>query len=736
MSRLLDQFDSDGALSGPLFESLAARLHNPVTELPAGHRVGVYRILHLLGRGGMAAVYLAERADGEFEQSVALKVAAGGNTAAERRDILRRERQILARLQHPHIARLLDGGTTDDGLLWFALEPVVGERIDRYCARHALSNDERVRLFLAVCDAVGFAHSQLLVHRDIKPTNIMVTADGDVKLLDFGIAGLLSTDASSSEAPQALSPGFASPEQLQGVAIGTGSDIWQLGRVLKAMLGADAASGASVGDADLEAIVAKAMRDQPGERYRSVVELAADLDRFLQRRPVEARNGGPLYRSARLVQRRRYTVLATVAAILVFAVMITHFTWRLTDERNAALHEAGRATAATEFLLRLFEVADPSVNRGDRLTANEILDSGVRRLRTDLVDQPALRAELLENIATVHITLGQQARAMEMLDESIALSRDRADVSAEELAYRLRQLARLKAIRADFVGALAAAEESESLLDDRQAHVDTRVRLLNTQAAIQARLGFYDRAIVIEQRAIGIADGRLSRDHPLKGHALNNIGTAYRGLRREQEAADAYAEAYRIIRSSRGEDHPDTYEIAGEYARQLARVGRYDEAMQLAAATHAGILHLFGEGNPRSAHSRGRLASIALYAGHYSQALEVGQQALKELRASADADALQVAMATRTVSEALLKLDRAAEAVPPLREAEQLQREKFAGTHIELADTRALLGSALCRSNQVQEGAAMIALALSAYRHSSFAESRARGARAEQNECL
>ena len=241
-----------GARAGPLFASLLAKLDRDREVLAAGLRVGPYRIVEQLGRGGMAVVYLAER-DGK---RVALKV----NASNEARELLRRERQILSELHHPHIARLLDGGTTDDGLVWFAMELVRGARIDVACRR--LPHAVRLRLFLDVCDAVQFVHQRGLVHRDLKPSNILVTEEGRVKLIDFGIAVF------ADERPlPAFTPGWASPEQRQGDPISSASDIWQLGRLLALIEGE-------------RAIVERATNEDPALRYSSAGELAADVSRL------------------------------------------------------------------------------------------------------------------------------------------------------------------------------------------------------------------------------------------------------------------------------------------------------------------------------------------------------------------------------------------------------------------------------------------------------------------------
>jgi Tol biopolymer transport system component len=295
----------EDALGRPADE-LASALFGAAEGVPSrvGERAGAFRITAEIGRGGMGAVYAAERVEGGFEQQVAVTVL--------KRDVVRRflaERQILARLEHPHIARLLDGGVTEDGLPWFALERVDGRPITEQVQRPLA---ERLRLFLDVCAAVTFAHGQRVVHRDIKPSNVLVSSSGEVKLLDFGIAKLLdpSEERLTRTGTSVMTPMYAAPEQLAGGEVTTATDVWQLGRLLREMAGPPPPR-------DLERIVARASHDEPARRYPSAEALAEDVRRFLDGRPVLARGDSPAYRLSRFVRRHRSPVAAGAFALAV-----------------------------------------------------------------------------------------------------------------------------------------------------------------------------------------------------------------------------------------------------------------------------------------------------------------------------------------------------------------------------------------------------------------------------------
>jgi serine/threonine protein kinase len=460
--RLSKQPDSrlgpEGVLAGPLWADLAAR----DTASP-GERIGAYRVLGELGRGGMATVFLAERADGAFRQQVALKLlrsGAGGEEAVRR---FAQERQILATLDHPAIARLLDGGVDGRGRPYLVMEHVEGRPIDRHCEENHLSVDRRLDLFTRVAEAVFYAHRNLVVHRDLKPSNIFVTdaglEGGQVKLLDFGIAKLLDpalagpyAAAATRTVARVMTPEYASPEQVRGEPVTTASDVYQLGLLLFELLTGERAcrlKNATFGEAeraicgepprrpssvvagplarrlrgDLDAIVEKALRKEPGLRYPSPGPLIDDLERHRSGRPVRARQGTFGYRARKFVSRHRFGLAA--AALLALLLAGSAVTATLQARRIA--REAATAERVKEILVSLFSSANPSVSRGEALTARELLDHGAARVTTELDGEPAVQAELMTVLGNVYNTRGLYDEAVPLLEESLALRRSQGD---------------------------------------------------------------------------------------------------------------------------------------------------------------------------------------------------------------------------------------------------------------------------------------------------------------------
>ncbi|MEK7330512.1 MAG: serine/threonine-protein kinase, partial [Candidatus Eisenbacteria bacterium] len=447
-----------------LAPELLAGEPEPAPEPPmAGRQIGPWRVVREVGRGGMGAVYLAERADGAFEQTVALKLIKRGLARAEILQRFLRERRILARLEHRNIARLADGGVTDDGLPWFAMEYVEGQPITDWCDEHRAGVEERLRLFRAVCDAVQYAHRNLVVHRDLKPSNIFVTADGEVKLLDFGIARLLSDEPDGDaltltrEGLRVLTPHYAAPEQLRGEAATTATDLYSLGVVLYELLSGARPFGRSATSldqlrrevleeepvppsglrsewrhplrGDLDNIVLTALRKEPQRRYPSVEALLADLERYREGRPVQATPPSARYRIAKFVRRNRVSVIAGAVVTLTFLVGVVATMWQAVaaalvvaslvgglavsiGQTRLARREARKAEEVRSFLLRVFEVADPYHSRGQSVTARELLDQGARRIDSELKGQPALRAEMLGVLADLYLKLALVEPAM------------------------------------------------------------------------------------------------------------------------------------------------------------------------------------------------------------------------------------------------------------------------------------------------------------------------------------
>ena len=446
-------------------QAAAAFAEQELVESLEGQTVSQYRILKILGRGGMGGVWLAERCDGRFERQVAIKfinLAMMGQGAAER---FKREGRILGRLSHPRIAELIDAGVTAAGEPYLVMEYNEGRPLDEYCDQRALSIEARVNLFLDVLDAVSHAHANLIVHRDVKPSNVLVRKDGQVKLLDFGIAKLLNEDANPAatlltiENRGAMTPQFAAPEQVTGDAITTATDVYALGVLLYLLLTGQHPAGprlhspaelvkaivdseppppsssttsaeakglaekrASTPEklrrqlrGDLDTIVGKALKKNPTERYVSVSALADDLQRFLRYEPINARPDAVVYRLRKYVRRHLLAVAVAAGAVVLlvsFAIMQAVELRRITRERDRADHIA-------DFMTGIFKVSDPSERVGNSVTAREVLDKASNDIDTGLSKDPALQAQMMHVMGRAYMMLGLQAKAQSLFERSI-----------------------------------------------------------------------------------------------------------------------------------------------------------------------------------------------------------------------------------------------------------------------------------------------------------------------------
>ncbi len=503
-----------------------------------GDAIGPYRLERELGRGGMGTVWLAHRTD-ELRLRVALKVVRRGLDTADVRERFRQEHRVLAALDHPNIARLLDGGVTPDGLPFFVMEYVDGEPIDAYCDRRQLSVDERLRLFADVCGAVQFAHQRLVVHRDLKPSNVLVCDDDGravVKLLDFGIAKVLRPDRLGLSGlvtraeHRLLTPAYASPEQLVGADVTTASDVYGLGVLLYELLTghlprprrppapADpepvrpseavrrtetverpdgttrTVTPADVGAArrtpterlrrtlagDLDTVVLMALRREPERRYASAALLADDIERHLAGQTVRARRATVGYRASAFVRRHR----AGVAAAVLFVALLAGFAATMAVERGRTAREAAKARAVADVLGGLFDAANPSVADGDTLTVYEVLDGSEARLRRDLADQPEVLAEVLGVIGRAYRDMTAFDRAEPALRDALALRRRTAGPRDTLVADALGELATLRFMRNDLDGALVTARERLARL--RQIYGDRDPHLVPAYARIAA----------------------------------------------------------------------------------------------------------------------------------------------------------------------------------------------------------------------------------------------------------
>ncbi len=581
-------------------------------------RIGPYRVERLIARGGMGRVYLATRED-DYEQRVALKLIDRGVENLSLVHRFFRERQILAQLQHPGIARILDGGSTREGFPYFVMEYVEGEPVDRFCDSHDLSLRERLELFQQICQIVQYSHQNLVIHQDLKPGNILVTADGAPKLLDFGIAELLHAESGirrTLQGARALTPGYASPEQFLGEAVTTASDVYSLGVLLYLLVSgrppfqlkglsvnqvsslvrheevSPPSSGAPpeirrrlVGDID--AIVLKAMDKRPERRYAAAAQLAEDLRRHLADLPVDAHPGTWRQRLRKSIRRHKLG-LAVLLLITGFAITTTVF-WRQAvhrghlaelareraeDARTETQRALLRAERVSTFLEDLFRSGDPDAGA---LSVQEILDRGRRRLLSDLEEDPETRAQLLAALGTVYNNLSLYQEARELKEESLSnrLAADPTD--RHELAATINNLGRLLYDLGDYPTAERHLRDALAMwqrLGDQPRVVLGRrnlATLLVQSGRPEEAMKLHRQIIADQQRLFGNRDLEV-------GVSLYSLAVLRRNLGMLGEAESLLHQALSIFEEKLGPHHTRVAAALSSLGRVLHAQGRHPEA--------------------------------------------------------------------------------------------------------------------------------------------------------------
>lgn len=615
-----------------------------------GSRIGGWRLLREIGSGGMGSVFLAEREDREFRYQAAIKIVRGFPTA-EILERFRRERELLATLRHPNIARLFDGGTTTGGQPYLVMEYVEGVPLDEWCRQQRPTLSQRLRLFQSLCAAVQHAHQQLIVHRDLKPGNVLVRHDGEPVLLDFGIGKLVGENENAREATlfQVLTPAYASPEQLRGETATTLSDIFGLGLILfelltgvalrkqkgdttRLMPSSLAVSGedwlrseAKMLRGDLDNIVRKALREEPERRYATASALSSDIDAWFAGRPVQAAPDSWGYRLRKFVLRHPLSLGATVAIIVTLSVMSA----RLATERDRAVAaqeqarlEAEGANQAAEFLVDLFDRASPETTRGRELSVRELIQQASEELEGREFSRPEVKARLETALGRIYISLGLSNDAVGNLEQAVQRARDQDEgVDPRIRVPALRHLARAydQIGRSDL--GLAAAQEALALarehfpVDDFEtAHV------LQTLGVAEEGQDLHEQALVHfrEAEALFTAGGATQLGNV--GATLHNQGWAMSRHGRDEEALPILERALRMKRQGLGERHPSIIHTVEMLARTQARLGHQHEALQGLREALALSREVLGEPSQLVAGGYNEIGSLLQDMGRYEEA--------------------------------------------------------------------------------------------------------------------
>ena len=694
-----------------------------------GRLIGPYRLLRELGRGGMGVVYLAERADGAYEQQVAFKLLPSSLRSETLDQRFALERQILARLGHPRIARLMDGGVAEHGQPYLVLEYVDGEPLTRWCDEQSLGIRDRLAIFLDVCDAVQYAHGHLVVHRDLKPSNILVTDRGAVKLLDFGIAKLLAEggEATATALTQLglrpYTPGYAAPEQVRGEPVTVATDVYGLGVLLYELLcgrrpqdagasgrrgreewapptapsvrlvrtGAsgengnagsmDAAEIAARRDSrpdrlrrhlagDLDTIALKALREEPAERYESVQALADDVRRHLEGSPIAARPAGLLVRGRKFL--RRHWIGATAAGLVILSVLggFAATAWQATvaaAERDRATAEAEKAEQVQEFLTTLLQSVDPNETGGAPWTANELLDRGVERIEAAELQKPQVEADLLGVLGGVSRSLGQLERAESLWRRSLEIRRSSEPRTVADVAESLRGLA---GVLAD----LDRHREADDLFEEALSLQSARVAEESSDDA----------------------------KRELAGTLVDRAGLLHT-VERFEEALECYGEALDLYRALPGDQREQIAAVQASLGSLSVTLGNLEAAERYLRTALATETELLGPRHPSLGVTMGNLAATLRQQGRYDEAEPLSRESLAIAREALGDEHPSITTKMSNLAVLLLSRGKYEEAAELFGEALALDREQLGGEHVYVAYSMDNLASTLTELGRFDE---------------------------------
>jgi serine/threonine protein kinase/tetratricopeptide (TPR) repeat protein len=724
----------------------------------AGVAFGAYTLVSRIGQGGMGTVWLALRSDGRYQGRVAVKLLNAALVGRGGEERFTREGTILARLTHPHIARLVDAGVSSTGQPYLVLEHIDGRHIDRFCDEEQLSVEARIRLFLDVLAAVAHAHANLIVHRDLKPSNVLVTAAGQVKLLDFSIAKLIADEAQpavtmlTNEAGSAMTPKYAAPEQVAGGAITTATDVYALGVLLYELLTGHHPAGtapksssefvkavtdtdpirlsAAVHNAaapeaaelaskrattperlrrvlrgDLETILGKALKKAPSERYPSVEAFADDLRRYIEHQPIGARPDTVRYRTAKFARRHWRSLTAAAAAVVVLVGVIGFYTVRLATERDRATIQAEKASRVSELLTRLLTGADPYRDPDAKEpTVQNLLDIGAGRIATELGDQPELQAEMLAIIGRTFERMNLHAKALPLLEQSLAIGRRALGPEHVRIAQSLNNLGVLQRE----LGNLAAAEPliEESLAMRRRLlgsfDKDVAVTLVEHARVLKDR-GRAAESEAPTREALAIRKKIFGDEHRETATSKSELALLLWERGNLAEAEPLFRESHETSTRLLGADHPNAITSKANLALVLRDRGEYTAAETLFREALDANRRTLGERSPEYAVTLNNLAITVELQGRLDEAQAMLDRAVPIIRAALTDEHPRVAVLMTNRARVQIARGHGAEAEPALRHVVTLRQRILPPGNWRIAESQSLLGASLLAQGRYAE---------------------------------
>lgn len=731
-----------------LSDAIAKAAHDALTEgwtASTGQRIGAYEIVSPLGHGGMGSVYLAKRVDQVYKGQVAIKIVQRGMVTPDIAARFRLERQILAQLEHPNIARLLDGGTTADGLPYLVMEYIEGQPITEYCAARNLRLEQRLGLFRQVCAAVQFAHQRLIVHRDLKPTNILVTQDGVPKLLDFGIAKLLQPVAEMTVAKTRthmapMSPEFAAPEQLSGGPISTATDVYGLGVLLYLLLTGehpfpidsarpeliyqaireseprlpsvalkvtdehDVSRGTLRGD--LDTIIMMALRKEPQRRYASVDQFADDLKCYLQGRPVRAHEDSWSYRGARFMRRNKGAMAVSViiiAMLLGFLLRESGLRHAAEVARVAAGVEADKATAVSRFMRDMLKEANPWLASGREVTVVEALDAAARKLEeedAELRQGPALRAALRISLAETYSGLGKYELATMHARRAFDLQRARlgdshADTFLAEILLADQLQLREKSAEAETLYRNVLARATPLLGETHEIVITARAGL----AAALKRLDKFEESEQLSLQVLAMLQSMGEEQSARAATYMHNLGTTYYSMGEFAKALRYYEQALAVRRGIHGDAHPGTQATLGNIATVHLRMGMAQQARDIFAQQITILEKVLGARHDETLEARHKFAATYFQEQNFPEAEKYLRRVTELRREALGSDHPDTLSSLGSWASVLVYQGKYAQGEPLMRECYEGFLKTRGADHsrtllalMNLAETNALMG--------------------------------------------
>ena len=711
-----------------------------------GRRLGSWRILGKLGEGGMGAVYLAERADGAYEAKAAIKLVRGGlsDTASDAR--FRAERQILAALSHPGVAQLRGGGTAPDGTPYLVMQYVDGKPLTAWCDDQNADVETRLELFLKVCDAVSHAHKALVAHRDLKPNNILVTHEGEPKLLDFGIAKIVEDMEDSGDGVTRtygiMTPAYASPEQVAGGRAGVAADIYSLGVLLYELLSGRVPietkgltpaqlitrvtrdvppTVSSVTEdqsrrrrlvGDLDAIVSLALRKEPEERYPSVEALADDVRLHLRGLPIRARRDDWRYRTGKML-RRNAGVVSGGALLLIlgvtFGINAVLQARAVARERDRAEAQRAAAERVSGFLEGLFIEADPNQASSNDVTVREILDRGAAEVLEELEAEPEIQASLALVLGRVLRGLGEYAAAEPLLDAAVEVRAQSPDATSADLAYAYQERGALHYELGDYESAVAMHRESLDLF--RMEYPDETVQVasaLDWLSASLQELGEIEESAELGRAAVAAYRAVDPEPNADLASALVSLTDMLRTAGLVEESLEAIDEGLPMVRQVYGDHHLEVAAALNQKASTLEELGRAQEAIALVEEGLAIRRATFDGPHVEIAASMGNLANMLFAVGRGDEAVPYRRQTYQMLAEIFPDGHPYVAASAYSLASLLERIGRVEEAREGLETALQAHREALPPGHANLAYPLTSLGRVLRDDGALERSEALL----------------------------